>query len=108
MGTRITDLDHSSTISPEASLDDYLVSARVGKTYKITIGDVLAMLELPTKASLGLGNVDNTADQDKPISTAMALALQLKAEHDHTHDASEITNLGTATATVHFADNPEW
>ena len=32
------------------------------------------------KASVGLGNVDNTADIDKPISTAVLFALQGKAD----------------------------
>ena len=32
-----------------------------------------------TKADVGLGNVDNTADSAKPISTAMQAALDLKA-----------------------------
>jgi len=32
-----------------------------------------------TKSSLGLGNVDNTSDADKPISTAQNTALGLKA-----------------------------
>lgn len=31
-----------------------------------------------TKADVGLGNVDNTADADKPISTATAAALSGK------------------------------
>lgn len=33
-----------------------------------------------TKANIGLGNVDNTADTDKPISTATQTALNLKAD----------------------------
>ena len=32
-----------------------------------------------TKAQVGLGSVDNTADADKPVSTATAAALDLKA-----------------------------
>ena len=32
-----------------------------------------------TKSNIGLGNVDNTSDQDKPISTATQTALNLKA-----------------------------
>lgn len=32
-----------------------------------------------TKANLGLGNVDNTSDATKPVSTAQAAALNLKA-----------------------------
>ena len=33
----------------------------------------------PTKADVGLGNVDNTSDAAKPVSTAQATALALKA-----------------------------
>lgn len=33
-----------------------------------------------TKANIGLGSVDNTADTDKPISTATQTALNLKAD----------------------------
>lgn len=33
-----------------------------------------------TKANIGLGNVDNTSDANKPISTAMQTALDLKAD----------------------------
>ena len=40
-----------------------------------------------TKAQVGLGNVDNTSDADKPISTATQNALNLKA------DKSEISSL---------------
>ncbi|MBD8945768.1 MAG: hypothetical protein EGR97_00360, partial [Clostridiales bacterium] len=32
-----------------------------------------------TKAQIGLGNVDNTKDTDKPVSTAVQAALNLKA-----------------------------
>ncbi len=34
---------------------------------------------IPTASDIGLGNVDNTADMDKPISTATQTALNLKA-----------------------------
>lgn len=36
---------------------------------------VEALLRLVDKAHVGLGNVDNTSDQDKPVSTAVAQAL---------------------------------
>lgn len=48
------------------------------------------------KANLGLGNVDNVADADKPISDATALALTGKADSSHTHPTSEITGLDAA------------
>jgi len=44
-----------------------------------------------TKASLGLGSVDNTADADKPISTATATALGGK----------EATGVAAALVTAH-------
>lgn len=39
-----------------------------------------------TKADVGLNYVDNTADLDKPISTAVASALLLKSPTSHNHD----------------------
>jgi len=45
-----------------------------------------------TPAQIGLGNVDNTADLDKPISTAVQTALDDKANTEHTHKKSDITD----------------
>ncbi len=45
-----------------------------------------------TKSDLGLGNVDNTSDSGKPISTATQAALDGKAATTHTHSSSDITN----------------
>ena len=38
-----------------------------------------------TKEQVGLGDVDNTADMDKPVSTLMQAALDEKAELEHIH-----------------------
>lgn len=57
-----------------------------------------------TKANIGLGNVDNTADADKPISTAMQEALDSKQDElsfDTTPTASSsnpVTSGGVKTA----------
>lgn len=45
-----------------------------------------------TPAQIGLGNVNNTADLDKPISTAVQTALDNKANIKHTHKKSDITD----------------
>ena len=45
-----------------------------------------------TAEQIGLGNVDNTADLDKPISTAVQTALDDKANTKHTHKKSDITD----------------
>ena len=50
-----------------------------------------------TKAQVGLGNVDNTSDANKPISTATQTALNGKAASSHTHGAGNITS-GTLAA----------
>jgi hypothetical protein len=48
------------------------------------------------KADVGLGNVDNTADADKPVSTATATALSGKSATGHTHTASNVTDFNAA------------
>lgn len=48
----------------------------------------------PDKSLVGLSNVDNTSDIDKPISTATQTALSGKAASAHSHNASDI-NAGT-------------
>lgn len=45
---------------------------------------------------VGLGNVDNTSDANKPISTATQTALDGKASSTHTHIISDVTGLQTA------------
>lgn len=39
-----------------------------------------------TKATIGLGDVDNTSDTDKPVSSAVQSALDGKADGPHDHD----------------------
>jgi hypothetical protein len=58
-----------------------------------------------TKASVGLGQVDNTADVDKALSTAAIAALAGKADVVHVHAITDVTGLTAAlagkAATVH-------
>ena len=49
------------------------------KDYRLSLGTLLSFV---TAASIGLGEVDNTRDQDKPVSTATQAALNLKADLD--------------------------
>lgn len=46
-----------------------------------------------TKDQIGLGNVDNTSDMNKPISIATQMALDKKADVHHSHTMTDITNL---------------
>ncbi|WP_396138091.1 hypothetical protein, partial [Flavobacterium sp.] len=45
------------------------------------------------KSVVGLGNVDNTADADKPVSTAVQTVLNAK---ENTANKSDVTTLGTS------------
>ncbi len=54
--------------------------------------------DTPTKADIGLGNVDNTSDLDKPISTSMQQALNGKADTATTLAGYGITDAYTKTA----------
>ena len=59
------------------------------------ISDWAKLSEKPTYTAneIGLGNVDNTSDIDKPISTATQTALEGKADTGHTHTVSDITDM---------------
>lgn len=53
-----------------------------------------------TKADVGLGNVDNTSDASKPISTATQTALDAKAAASHTHTAAQISDASATGRSV--------
>lgn len=67
--------------------------ARGGGNYKVRVRDLRSLF---TKADLGLGNVDNTSDVNKPISTATQAALNSKAPILHTHGLADVQGLTTA------------
>ena len=48
------------------------------------------------KAAVGLSNVDNTTDANKPLSTAQQTALDGKANTSHSHVIADVTGLQTA------------
>ncbi|NCB66834.1 MAG: hypothetical protein EOM48_11815, partial [Bacilli bacterium] len=56
-----------------------------------------------TKLQVGLGNVDNTSDADKPVSTAQQTALNLKADKTTTDGhATRITKLESNDEPMHY------
>jgi hypothetical protein len=63
-----------------------------GSNYRVTLNSIAA---LATKQSVGLGNVDNTSDLNKPLSQATISALGLKANIGHSHvlAMTEVTDL---------------
>ena len=75
----------ASTSAQEAS-DDASAAAASAQTAAQHAQSISAHLQntdnphAVSKAQVGLGNVDNTADMDKPVSTATQAALDLKAD----------------------------
>ncbi len=68
--------DHNSDTTDVHGIAD--TAALATKTYADSA--VTTAVSALTKSSVGLGNVDNTADADKPVSTATQTALDLKSD----------------------------
>jgi hypothetical protein len=79
------------------------VQTTMPNNYSLTMPDATGTLaltsQLPTKTTLGLNNVDNTSDLNKPISTATQTALNLK-EPTITKNTAFNKNFGTTAGTV--------
>lgn len=71
-----------------------LVAALAGYVLKTTTvnGRPLTGNISITASDVGLGSVNNTADADKPISTAAGVALASKSDTSHTHSVAQITD----------------
>ena len=74
------------------------INANVSPPTKIVPKNVL--IQDVTKQHVGLGNVDNTSDIDKPISTATQTALDLKANQSTTYTKTEVDVEVTAAETA--------
>jgi hypothetical protein len=61
-----------------------------GSNFRILLTTIKSIF---TKADVGLGNVDNTADVSKPISNATQIALNAKANTTHGHNIADVNNL---------------
>lgn len=96
------------------ALDTNITYRWSGSSYiQITSGAVASVngqtgVVVLTKSDIGLGNVDNTSDLDKPISTATQLALDGKADTAHTQALSTITQSGATTGQVPIWNGSAW
>lgn len=116
LGTEITGLD-TSTSEPITATDKVL--AAFGKL-QAQISSLLEAIGLlapkanptftgtvtgVTKAHVGLGNVDNTSDADKPISTLTQEALDLKAPLSNPTFTGTVTGVTKAHVGLGNVDN---
>lgn len=89
MSQKLTDLQLLSVAN-----DNMVVYvAYQGGDYALPLGIIKQLITLPTRDSLGISNVDNTSDLDKPISRDVAQALARTLKDDSSIAMSQITNL---------------
>ncbi|QVW28693.1 hypothetical protein pEaSNUABM8_00196 [Erwinia phage pEa_SNUABM_8] len=94
-------ISQAAVTALKTTLDNY-----VDATYKVngkgfvtnpTTGDQELTL---TAADIGLGNVQNTGPNEKPVTNAIRAVLNNKALSDHTHTFADLTGVPTASDTV--------
>lgn len=86
MSKKISQLEERSILTG----DEELPVALQGSNYKVKLRNLKTLIK---KADIGLGNVDNTSDLDKPVSRQTQSALNQKADLHHHHEPVEIDGL---------------
>lgn len=89
MATKISQLPELTVLNG----NEVVPAVAGGVTVKFTLNKIKNII---TKSDISLGNVDNTSDADKPVSTATAAALDQKANLVHGHSVENITGLQEA------------
>lgn len=128
LGNKFNSSDASTTnitegtnlyFTDEKAQDAIGLNLGTGLSYNDTTGavsvtastyDAFGAAAAVTASSIGLGNVDNTSDANKPVSTATSTALGLKADlasptFTGTVNGADLTLSGVLTATAVTLDN---
>jgi len=95
---------HNSDTTDVHGIVDTALLVTTNNTQTLTNKTITAPLGL-AKSDVGLGNVDNTTDANKPVSTAQATAIST-AVSDHNADTSDVHGIAdtSALATKTYAD----
>ncbi len=80
-------------LAESLKLDDTVPIVQDGVNKKVTVRQVIHAI---SKRDLGLDQVDNTADMDKPVSIQQQSALNQKANLNHSHGVAEVEGLEAA------------
>jgi hypothetical protein len=92
------------TSAVQTQLDAKLASATAASTYApIASPTFTGTVSGVTKSMVGLGNVDNTSDANKPVSTATQTALDAKLSLSGGTMTGALTLSGAPTADAHAA-----
>lgn len=83
---------------PEGSINKYYTDARASVAAPVQsvsgrIGNIIL-----SKDDVGLNNIDNTSDLNKPISSATQQVLDNKAPLVHTHNSNDINNFNSSVS----------
>jgi hypothetical protein len=84
------------------------ISNWIRLSFSATVASVngqMGIVEL-TKSDIGLGNVDNTSDTNKPISTIQQSALDDKSDIDHNHDNDYEPKNTNIQSHINSSENP--
>lgn len=105
----------------EDAFDAISTALVAGSNIDIAVNDLLNTITIAvanlTKSTVGLGNVDNTSDASKPISTLTQTALNGKSATGHSHAAADITSgllapariaTGAPTGSKFLRDDQVW
>lgn len=77
---------------------------QAGVTKRATVTELKTGLAL-TKSDVGLGNVDNTSDANKPVSTATSTALSGKSDVGHTHTLANVSDVTITVSNLNSLDD---
>src|SRR3546814_5676288 len=86
----------AATVSTvQLSASTILGRGSVGAAAALTMAELKTLLAL-VKGDVGLGNVDNTSDANKPVSSAQQTALDLKINKSILTAADDVLEIGRA------------
>lgn len=97
-------LDATSSVQTQLNGKEPTITA--GTTAQYYRGD--KTFQTLDKAAVGLSNVDNTSDLNKPISTATQTALNGKANTAHVHALSDLTQSSATNGQVPSWNGTNW